>query len=42
MKMVLTINYSSIVATQFVVRHGGNLIERAKLALEKQALRIQI
>ena len=42
MKVVLTINYSSVIATQFVVRHCCNLVERAKLALDKQALRIQV
>ena len=42
MKVILTIDYPCIIAAQLIVRHGGNLIECAKLALDEQALGVQV
>ena len=42
MKVIFAMNNSCIVAAHFVVCHGGNLVERAELPLDPQALRVHM
>ena len=42
MKMIFAMDNLCVVATHFVVCHGGNLVERAELPLDSQALRVHM